>query len=41
MFLPHITALRLASKSSSTNIILAASLTLEHPDPIANPTSAY
>lgn len=40
MFLPHITDFKLASKSLSIKIKLDTSLTLEHPDPIANPTSA-
>ena len=41
MFLPHIKDFKLASKSLSIKIRLDTSFTFEHPDPIANPTSAY
>jgi hypothetical protein len=40
MFLPHITDLMTDSKLSLINIISDESLATEHPDPIANPTSA-
>lgn len=40
MFLPHITDLTTDSKLSEINIMSDASLATEHPDPIANPTSA-
>lgn len=40
MFLPHITAIMVASKLSLVMMISATSLATETPDPIAKPTSA-